>query len=783
MSNRPLRIFLRFLAVNLLLLGQGCNDPSAPSNQNQSGSATIVVSMQTSATITAGSCVPVQVTLSGNSSSSLPISYQNLGQASLYINSACSQGVPASGWVVPAGVSSYSFFLSDNVVEQIDSNFSVNGQTIPLSILVNATTAAKFIVQNANALTFTAGSPAPISVVAYDSHGNPSAITQAATLVTSDSHGTFCSDSGCNTIISQIQFQNSSQITFYYKSTTSGQDLITINDPNQEIASGSATVTINGSQPVALSFATATKSQTVGSCAAYNIGLIDAYGNSTQATAPLSISIQASSQNMGEYNANCVTPTTTFALSVGASSVTISVKDDTAELGTLTASTSTPGITGTSISLTFTAGNANKLVFAKAPSSVSVFACSSQFQIGVQDSFGNQTTVSQSTVVTVAGFGQGVFFADAACSTAISSVTIPTAGNAVSFYVSDDYLENFLINANAGSLISAPQTAITVAPPPTLSLAGGAALTLAVDPTISGAYYVGGSFSLIGGVARNNVAHILADGSVDPNWNPGVSCAPQIICNVTSIIVSGSTVFLAGDFDTVGGLSRNNLAAVNAANGVVLAWNPNPNNLVNTMAISGNAIYFGGSFTSVGSVARSFAAAVDTSGNLLPWSPNLNGEVLVLGVNGGDIVLSGYFPPGNVVAVDGSSGSHVWWSGTTNGFGYALGFIGNTAYVGGNFPNIAVMSINDTGGSLNTNFNGGSVNAIFVSGSTLYLGGSFTTTNGSPQKYAYALNTVNGGAYLSLATPPGVVASLMVSGPLVYFGGYGYVMAAPVPLN
>ena len=42
----------------------------------------------------------------------------------------------------------------------------------------------------------------------------------------------------------------------------------------------------------------------------------------------------------------------------------------------------------------------------------------------------------------------------------------------------------------------------------------------AVAPDGAGGYYVGGRFSAVGGVPRKNIAHVLADGSVDPAFAP-----------------------------------------------------------------------------------------------------------------------------------------------------------------------------------------------------------------------------------------------------------------------
>ena len=88
-------------------------------------------------------------------------------------------------------------------------------------------------------------------------------------------------------------------------------------------------------------------------------------------------------------------------------------------------------------------------------------------------------------------------------------------------------------------------------------VAGGAQTVQAVRPDGSGGFYVGGDFRYVGGVPRNNIAHILANRSVDPNFNPGAAGS------VSALAVSGSTVYAGGSFTSIGGQSRNRLAALN----------------------------------------------------------------------------------------------------------------------------------------------------------------------------------------------------------------------------
>src|SRR4051812_46122659 len=55
---------------------------------------------------------------------------------------------------------------------------------------------------------------------------------------------------------------------------------------------------------------------------------------------------------------------------------------------------------------------------------------------------------------------------------------------------------------------------------PQVALLDGDAHVAAIVSDGEGGFYIGGSFTEVGGVARQNLAHILADRSVDPAWAP-----------------------------------------------------------------------------------------------------------------------------------------------------------------------------------------------------------------------------------------------------------------------
>jgi hypothetical protein len=240
---------------------------------------------------------------------------------------------------------------------------------------------------------------------------------------------------------------------------------------------------------------------------------------------------------------------------------------------------------------------------------------------------------------------------------------------------------------------------------------------LTAIPDASGGFYIGGNFSRVGAFDRTDLAHILADGTVDPQFNATTNNYIQSMVLSTD----GTILYVGGAFTEINSTTRRNLAAINATTGaLVMGFDPNSNNIVSTLALSpdGNTLYLGGDFTDLnGGTIRNHIGAVTTSNGLVTsFNPNANGVV----------------------------------------YSMALTPDGNTLYLAGNFTDLnsgtirnriaAVSTASSTATAFNPNANN-FINSIVLNstGTVLYLGGAFTTLNGGVvRNYVGAVTTADG---------------------------------------
>jgi len=290
-----------------------------------------------------------------------------------------------------------------------------------------------------------------------------------------------------------------------------------------------------------------------------------------------------------------------------------------------------------------------------------------------------------------------------------------------------------------------------------------------------GGWYIGGDFTQVGGIARNRLAHILANGSVNLSWNPDANNS------VYTLAVDGTTVYVGGWFTSISGTTRNHLAAI-GTDGSLANWNPDTNDLVKTLAIEGTTVYMGGGFTSIGGTTRNRLAAISTDGTLTNWNPDANNWVETLAVEGTTVYVGGGFTSiggttRNRLTAIGTDGALSNWNPNANSWVDTLAIDGTTVYVGGWFTSIGGTTRNhlaaiSTDGTL-SNWNPDAndwVETLTSDGATIYAGGRFTAIGGTTRNHLAAIGTDGG---LSNWNPNANdwVETLTADGSTVYVGG------------
>jgi hypothetical protein len=211
--------------------------------------------------------------------------------------------------------------------------------------------------------------------------------------------------------------------------------------------------------------------------------------------------------------------------------------------------------------------------------------------------------------------------------------------------------------------------------------------------------YIGGSFTSFGGETRNNIAALDTTTGALTTWNPD---ADDI---VNTIVVDDKKAYIGGYFNNMSGAPRDYIAEVSSS-GSLSAWNPSVDNAVEAIYkdTSSGIVYLGGAFLNVNATGRTYAAAVDstTGTTTQAWNPDPNARVFDIqpSLTSGNLYLGGNFTIINAVTtrnylaeVDDVNGTVTSWNPDPNANITTISVDATAAavYVGGSF--------NDIGGS------------------------------------------------------------------------------------
>lgn len=314
----------------------------------------------------------------------------------------------------------------------------------------------------------------------------------------------------------------------------------------------------------------------------------------------------------------------------------------------------------------------------------------------------------------------------------------------------------------------------------------------------TGGWYVGGDFDAVGGFYRQNIARVLADGTV-------TAFKPKTDGPVYALARSADAgaLYVGGAFATVSTQPFANLAKVDPLTGAPVAWSGTADGTVRHLSLEGARLVVGGAFSSIGGTSRQRLAILDaTTGAVDPaFNPGIvNGEVraVVRSLDGSTLYVGGAF-----TSFGGSTRNRVAAVATANGalstfnpnadnavHALALSPSGTTLYLGGAFQSVTGTSRRNLAGvtiptgaltPLGFYMQSGPVDALAAGpdGTTLYVGGTFdlrVTTPPNPVRVMAVNVTTN--AYLPFNPAlfePAVgrvgVRALTLDGSRIFVGG------------
>ncbi|MCX7633653.1 MAG: delta-60 repeat domain-containing protein, partial [Turneriella sp.] len=162
-----------------------------------------------------------------------------------------------------------------------------------------------------------------------------------------------------------------------------------------------------------------------------------------------------------------------------------------------------------------------------------------------------------------------------------------------------------------------------------------------------GKLVIGGWFGNYNGTGRNRIARANTDGSLDGSFNPGAGASDTV--NSIAIQTDGKIV-IAGNFTSYNGTARNRIARLETDGSLDTSFNPGSgaNAAVHSIALqSDGKIVLGGNFTNYAGTSRNYIARANADGsNDASFAPSsgANNSVLALKIQSdGKIIAAGTF--------------------------------------------------------------------------------------------------------------------------------------------
>lgn len=366
-----------------------------------------------------------------------------------------------------------------------------------------------------------------------------------------------------------------------------------------------------------------------------------------------------------------------------------------------------------------------------------------------------------------------------------------TAKSGDTLYLGGDFSR---LAPRTGPAAAFDATTAKIASTPLLSTSSGGEIE-AVEADGEGGYYVGGHFRHALGEPHQGIVHVLADGSIDPNF------ALELHERVKAIALDGDVLYVGGRVFEIDGEKRKWLAAFDADTGELLPWAPEANNEIHALAAHGGYVYIGGKFTSVNGEGRFRLASIQAAetgegeGDVTAWNPTATSEVFTLVVSGSTLYTGGkfseleakehkYLGAFDLATSESGEPDLTEWAPVPSNYVMAVAVSedGETVYAGGEFTQMNgkahnhIAAVKASDGSVveawvaDCNYK---VRDLAVSGSTVYAAGDFNQVNSESRRGLVAFDGEGVGSLL--AWNPELLGSahtVAVSGANVVAGGF-----------
>ena len=286
----------------------------------------------------------------------------------------------------------------------------------------------------------------------------------------------------------------------------------------------------------------------------------------------------------------------------------------------------------------------------------------------------------------------------------------------------------------------------------------------AIEMQADGKAVVGGKFVKAGNTARNRIARMNTDATLDLDFSPGGGPDNPIYA---IDIQADDKILIGGQFTTVDGKDRLRIARLNANGALDMDFDTSsgPDNIVRAIALQDDGkVLIGGEFTTIDGSNRKYIARLNDDGS---WESGFgsgmdpNNMILALDIQDDDkVIIAGDFTQINSadylrvarLNTDGSVDSSFDTSAGPNNWVYAAGaYGGGKVVIGGRFTQVGAAPINyiarlNADGSLDPIFDPASgpndwVYALAVQeDGKVLIGGAFNTVNGMASNHIARLN-------------------------------------------